>query len=101
MVFDIEKAMEDRLKKKEETNQDKRQETINPPTEKREETTYGIYFALKDGSYFLDSEKGSSPEQAFSSAFQRARLLGKKIDLEKCMVKHQGKLFNHRGGEIE
>jgi hypothetical protein len=101
MVFDFEKAMEDRARIKQEKTEERREEMTGSTDEKKEEETYGIYFALEDGGYFLDSEKGGSPEQAFSAAFQRARLLGKKIDLEKCLIKHQGKLFNRNGVEIE
>ena len=101
MVFDYEKAMADRAEIKEKKTEERRKEMTDSPNKGVEEETYGIFFALEDGGYFLDTEKGSSPEQAFSLAFQRARILGKKIDLEGCRIKHQGKLFNHQGKEIE
>ena len=101
MVFDYEKAMEDRAKTKADKTEERRKEMVDSPDGKKEEEIYSIYFALEDGDYFLDNEKGISPEHAFSIAFQRARRLDKKIDLENCRIKHQGKIFNHQGKEIE
>jgi hypothetical protein len=101
MVFDIEKAIEDRAKVKQ-TTEERRKQMIDSSSEKVGEKTYGILFATEDGNSFVDYEKGISPEQAFSGAFHE-RHLRKKIKLEECRVKdfETGKLFTHQGKEIE
>jgi hypothetical protein len=101
MVFDIEKAIEDRAKAKQ-AKKERREQVIDSSGEKGGEKTYGIFFVTEDGNSFPDYEKGISPEQAFSAAFH-GRHMQKKIKLEECRVKdfETGKLFTHQGKEIE
>jgi len=105
MVFDIEKAQEERQALKEKRREKKLIETSENPLKQEEEHVFSvlIYLSAEEDFRTVDNIKANSPKEAFSEALRRVGLLKSKVIEKECRIRDTGTkdLYDHMGTKID
>jgi len=89
MVFDYEKAMEDRAKQKEK-RKTRQTEKLSEPTSENKKKGYAVSLDIKnwrEGDDKLESVNSDDPVKAIFEAADRAKKAGKRVNIEGCMAR--------------